>query len=235
MDHSTYRKTTIAHLRGRKIRTLRTLTDGAWAVVPPGRLLSVQNVGLGGAKLQSDVCDECGIQFELNIPLYAHSNLERATMTEALQGGNKVRTESTHRNGSTEIPSGSVLTIERKRAGFTLRGDACSVCGVYVRAEMIRGEYVDLIDETGVSPAKIRVTNDSYTARAECLDCQGRESSTADDELDVAIRHVRETGHNVVLARETIYSMGLVDPRQQEVPQRSVTSSDEVTGTGKNG
>ena len=198
MDTETYRRMTIAQLRGRKVRTLRTL-NRAWAVVPSGSLMSVEGIGTAAVELLSDLCPMCNVQVRLH---------DRKT-TDGLRPGSRVRTSSTHEHGTTAIPAGYVLTVERKWNGLTLRGDTCSACGINVWADRVRGTDVDLIEEDGKRMAEVCVANYKDTTQAECLDCEDVEFRTVGRELDIAMRHVRETGHHVVVVHETTYNVML--------------------------
>lgn len=67
---------------------------------------------------------------------------------ESYWRGKKVKTLCKLNNGYYEIPKGTILEIERKYQGFSLRGiEVCSHCEIGRKVHISRVNYFDVILE----------------------------------------------------------------------------------------
>ena len=67
--------------------------------------------------------------------------------------GRKVKTRVDMRNGYSDIPTGTVLTVTYVRSGLTLQSDACKCCGVSLYIRGVEARDVQLLpDDTKGGP-----------------------------------------------------------------------------------
>lgn len=60
--------------------------------------------------------------------------------------GKKVISLRKLRNGWSELPAGTVFTIEDKSGGFSLQSDPCKCCGVRVYIRKVHPSAVDIVE-----------------------------------------------------------------------------------------
>lgn len=63
MDLNTYKKMTLADLKGRKVKTLVPMRNG-WADIPAGTICEIEGK-LNGFALKSDPCPHCGVSVHI--------------------------------------------------------------------------------------------------------------------------------------------------------------------------
>lgn len=65
--------------------------------------------------------------------------------------GVKVEAVTPLRNGYITIPVGTILTIERKRAGFSLNAPQCQCCGVAPHISSVEPRHLRVVEEGGTN------------------------------------------------------------------------------------
>ncbi len=74
--------------------------------------------------------------------------------TEQKWSGVKVRTLRELQNGTVMIPKGTICTIKRKQAGFTLITEACQTCGVSVYITRVPHYDLEKVDSKNTEVIK---------------------------------------------------------------------------------
>lgn len=69
---------------------------------------------------------------------------QKLTKTQVV--GRKVRLRRTISNGRYDFAAGTVMTIEDKKRGYTLKTDSCPTCGVSARVSRVEPYNVDLLE-----------------------------------------------------------------------------------------